>query len=307
MDEQLPILYFDHPFPEAYRDLIEGRAVAVGPDDADLATAHAVLAGAKRSWDAEAFALGGSLKVISRIGIGYDNVDVAAATAAGVIVCNAPDAPSVSTAEHALMLMLAIVKNLPAQTERARQGLPGAAVGTALELDGSVLGLVGYGRIARRVGIAATALGMSVLAYDPYINDAEGCRLVGLDEVFAGSDVISLHAPAVAETRHMINADSLAAMKHGVYLVNCARGGLVDQEALLEALESGRVAGAGLDVTDPEPLPEGHPLLQHPRVIVTPHVASATVAGRRRLYEHAIDNALNVLAGRPATIVTATG
>ena len=307
MDEQLPILYFDHPFPEAYRDLIEGRAVAVGPDDADLATAHAVLAGAKRSWDAEAFALGGALKVISRIGIGYDNVDVAAATAAGVIVCNAPEAPSVSTAEHALMLMLAIVKNLPAQTERARQGLAGAAVGTALELDGSVLGLVGYGRIARRVGIAATALGMSVLAYDPYINDAEGCRLVGLDEVFAGSDVISLHAPAVAETRHMINADSLAAMKHGVYLVNCARGGLVDQEALLEALESGRVAGAGLDVTDPEPLPEGHPLLQHPRVIVTPHVASATVAGRRRLYEHAIDNALNVLAGRPATIVTATG
>jgi len=307
MDEQLPILYFDHPFPEAYRDLIEGRAVAVGPDDADLATAHAVLAGAKRSWDAEAFALGGALKVISRIGIGYDNVDVADATAAGVIVCNAPDAPSVSTAEHALMLMLAIVKNLPAQTERARQGLPGAAVGTALELDGSVLGLVGYGRIARRVGIAATALGMSVLAYDPYINDAEGCRLVGLDEVFAGSDVISLHAPAVAETRHMINADSLAAMKHGVYLVNCARGGLVDQEALLEALDSGRVAGAGLDVTDPEPLPEGHPLLQHPRVIVTPHVASATVAGRRRLYEHAIDNALNVLAGRPATIVTATG
>jgi len=306
MDEQLPILYFDHPFPEAYRDLIEGRAVAVGPDDADLATAHAVLAGAKRSWDAEAFALGGALKVISRIGIGYDNVDVAAATAAGVIVCNAPDAPSVSTAEHTLMLMLATVKNLPAQTERARQGLPGAAVGTALELDGAVLGLVGYGRIARRVGIAATALGMSVLAYDPYINDAEGCRLVGLDEVFAGSDVISLHAPAVAETRHMINAASLAAMKHGVYLVNCARGGLVDQEALLEALESGRVAGAGLDVTDPEPLPEGHPLLHHPRVIVTPHVASATVAGRRRLYEHAIDNALNVLAGRPATIVAAT-
>jgi phosphoglycerate dehydrogenase-like enzyme len=307
MDEQLPILYFDHPFPEAYRDLVEGRAVAVGPDDTDLATADAVLAGAKRSWDAEAFALGGALKVISRIGIGYDNVDVAAATAAGVIVCNAPDAPSVSTAEHTLMLMLAIVKNLPAQTERARQGLPGATTGSALELDGAVLGLVGYGRIARRVGIAATALGMSVLAYDPYINDAEGCRLVGLDDVFAGSDVISLHAPAVAETRHMINAASLASMKHGAYLVNCARGGLVDQEALLESLESGRVAGAALDVTDPEPLPEGHPLLLHPRVIVTPHVASATVAGRRRLYEHAIDNALNVLAGRPATIVTMTG
>ena len=168
-----------------------------------------------------------------------------------------------------------------------------------------MLGLVGYGRIARRVGAAARAMGMSVLAYDPYLSDAEGCELVDLQRVFTESDVISLHAPAVADTRHMINAASLATMKRGVYLVNCARGGLVDQAALLAALDSGQVAGAGLDVTDPEPLPVGHPLLGHPNVIVTPHVASATVAGRRRLYAHAIDNALNVLAGRPATIVTA--
>lgn len=305
MDQQLPILYFDHPFPDAYRDLIAGRAIVVGPDDADLVTADAVLAGAKRPWNAEAFALGPGMKVLSRIGIGYDNVDVAAANAAGVIVCNAPDAPSVSTAEHTLMLMLATVKHLPAQIDRAREGLPGATTGAALELDSSVLGLVGYGRIARRAGLAATAMGMSVLAYDPYLTEADGCELVDLDRVFAESDVISLHAPAVPETQHMINAQSLAAMKHGVYLINCARGGLVDQEALLAALDSGQVAGAGLDVTDPEPLPVGHPLLQHPNVIVTPHVASATVAGRRRLYSHAIDNALNVLAGRPATIVAA--
>lgn len=307
MHDDLPILFFDHPLPDAYRDLVDGRAVAVGPDDTDLGTAHAVLAGAKRAWNAEAFALGSSLKVISRIGIGYDNVDVPAAAAAGVIVCNAPDAPSVSTAEHTLMLMLAVVKNLPAQTARARQGLAGATTGSALELDGTVLGLVGYGRIARRVGAAARAMGMSVLAYDPYLTEADGCELVGLDRVFAESDVISLHAPAVAETRHMVNATSLEAMKHGAYIVNCARGGLVDQEALLAALDSGQVAGAGLDVTDPEPLPVGHPLLEHPNVIVTPHVASATVAGRRRLYAHAIDNALNVLAGRPATIVAPPG
>lgn len=303
MHDDLPILFFDHPLPDAYRDLVDGRAIAVGPDDADLGTADAVLAGARRPWDREAFALGSSLKVISRIGIGYDNVDVPAAATAGVIVCNAPDAPSVSTAEHTLMLLLAVVKNLPAQTERARQGLAGATTGSALELDGTVLGLVGYGRIARRVGAAARAMGMSVLAYDPYLTEADGCELVGLDRLFAESDVISLHAPAVADTRHMINATSLEAMKHGVYIVNCARGGLVDQEALLAALDSGQVAGAGLDVTDPEPLPVGHPLLDHPNVIVTPHVASATVAGRRRLYAHAIDNALNVLAGRPATIV----
>ncbi|MEP7047363.1 MAG: NAD(P)-dependent oxidoreductase [Ilumatobacteraceae bacterium] len=304
MDQQLPILYCDHPLPDAYRDLVDGRAILVGPDDAGLATAQAVIAGAKRPWNAEAFALSPTMKVISRIGIGYDNVDVAAATAAGVIVCNAPDAPSVSTAEHTLMLMLAVVKNLPAQTERARQGLPGATVGTALELDGSVLGLVGYGRIARRVGMAAIAMGMSVLAYDPFLTDAPGCELVGLDRIFTDSDVISLHAPAVADTRHMVNAATLATTKRGVYLVNCARGGLVEQDALLAALDSGQVAGAGLDVTDPEPLPEGHPLLSHPNVVVTPHVASATVAGRRRLYSHAIDNALNVLAGRAATIVT---
>ncbi|MGZ4806427.1 MAG: NAD(P)-dependent oxidoreductase [Ilumatobacteraceae bacterium] len=303
MHDDLPILFFDHPLPDAYRDLVDGRAIAVGPDDADLGTAHAVLAGARRAWNAEAFALGSNLKVISRIGIGYDNVDVPAAAAAGVIVCNAPDAPSVSTAEHTLMLMFAVVKNLPAQIERARQGLAGATTGTALELDGTVLGLVGYGRIARRVGAAARALGMSVLAYDPYLSEAEGCELVGLDRLFAESDVISLHAPAVADTRHMINADTLSTMKRGVYLVNCARGPLVDQEALLAALDSGQVAAAGLDVTDPEPLPVGHPLLEHPNVIVTPHMASATVAGRRRLYSHAIDNALNVLAGRPATIV----
>ncbi len=148
-------------------------------------------------------------------------------------------------------------------------------------------------------------MGMSVLAYDPYLTEAEGCELVDLQRVFTESDVVSLHAPAVADTHHLINAASLATMKHGVYLVNCARGGLVDQDALLAALDSGQVAGAGLDVTDPEPLPVGHPLLSHPNVIVTPHVASATVAGRRRLYSHAIDNALNVLAGRPATIVTA--
>ena len=145
------------------------------------------------------------------------------------------------------------------------------------------------------------------MASDPYLTEAEGCELVDLDRMYAESDVISLHAPAVAETRHMINAESLAAMKRGVYLVNCARGALVDQDALLAALESGQVAGAGLDVTDPEPLRQGHRSSLHPNVIVTPHVASATVAGRRRLYSHAIDNALNVLAGRAATIVDRVG
>ena len=306
MTSELPVLFVDHEFPTVYADLAAGRARMVGPHDDDLRIAVGVIAGAKRAWNADAFAASPVLRVISRVGIGYDNVDVAAANAAGVTVCNAPEAPSVSTAEHTLALMLAVGRELPAQQARARAGLGGPAVGTALEFDGRTLGLVGFGRIARRVGATALALGMRVLAYDPFLSDSAGseCELVPLAELLAKSDVVSLHAPATPETRHMLDARAFGAMKHGVMIVNCARGALVDQAALLDALNSGQVGGAGLDVTDPEPLPSGHPLLEHPRVIVTPHIASSTTAGRRRLYEHAIDNAVNFLAGRPATIVS---
>ena len=180
MDQQLPILYFDHPFPDAYRDLIEGRAIAVGPDDADLATAHGVLAGAKRPWNADAFALGPTLKVISRIGIGYDNVEVAARDSRGRDrVQRARRAIGVDRRAHADAD--ARRREEPARPDRPRrQGLPGATTGTALELDGTVFGLVGYGRIARRVGAGGAAMGMTVLAYDPYLSEAEGCELVDL-------------------------------------------------------------------------------------------------------------------------------
>jgi phosphoglycerate dehydrogenase-like enzyme len=302
----LPVLFFDHPVPEIYHDLLDGRAELVGPGDDDLARAEAIVAGAARAWNAAAFTLAPSARVISRIGIGYDNVDVAAAAAAGIVVCNSPDAPTVSTAEHTMMLMLAITKHLPAQRARAAQGLPGEPVGRALELDGAVLGLVGFGRIARRVATAAQALGMRVVAHDPYVDEApDGVRLASLDEVFTSPDIISLHAPATPDTRHLVDADRLATVKRGVYIVNCARGSLVDHDALLAALDDGCVAGAGLDVTEPEPLPAGHPLLGRDDVVVTPHVASASIAGRRRLYEHAIANALAVLAGEPATVVPA--
>jgi glyoxylate reductase len=123
-----------------------------------------------------------------------------------------------------------------------------------------------------------------------------------LEDLLAAADVVSLHVPAMPSTFHLISPRTLALMRPGAYLVNCARGSLIDQPALLDALDA-HVAGAALDVTDPEPLPRGHPLLQHPRVIVTPHVASSTVAGRRRLYAQAIENALAVLSGRPATVV----
>ena len=304
----LPLLFVDHPFPEVYLDLVDGRATIVGSGTDDgLERADAILAGAVRPWNTAAFALAPRCTVISRVGVGYDNVSVSDATAAGVVVCNTPMAPMVSTAEHTMALLFAVTKHLPHHIARARQGLKGEPVGRALELDGMTLGLVGIGRIASRVAIAAQALGMRVIACDPGVatSPLPGVDLVEFDTVLADADVLSLHAPALPSTRQMINADTLARMKPGAYLVNCARGVLVDHDALLAAIDSGRLAGAGLDVTDPEPLPAGHPLLERANVVVTPRIASASVAGRRRLYEHSIENTLAVLEGRPADIVVA--
>lgn len=303
----LPQLFVDHEFPDAYRDLVDGRATIVGSGtEGGLGTADAILAGAVRRWDAAAFAHAPNVKVISRVGVGYDNVVLADAAVADIVVCNTPMAPAVSTAEHTIALLLAVTKHLSRHVARAREGLGGEKVGITLELDGRTLGLVGCGRIASRVAVAAQGLGMRVIATDPGItaSPAPGVELVELATVLEESDVVSLHAPSLPSTRRMIDADALAAMRIGSYLVNCARGTLVDHDALLGAIDSGQLAGAGLDVTDPEPLPAGHPLLDRENVIVTPHIASSTIAGRRRLYDHSIENALAVLDGRPADIVT---
>lgn len=302
----LPLLFVDHPFPDLYLDIVDGRATIVGAGtDEGLDRADAVLAGATRPWDAAAFALAPNISVISRVGVGYDNVNVADAHAAGVVVCNTPLAPMVSTAEHAMALMFAVTKHLPHQMARCADGLKGEPFGRALELDRCVLGVVGIGRIASRVAVAAQALGMRVVATDPGVDESPvpGVDLLPLDELLSMSDVVSLHAPALPSTIGMINADTIAMMKPGAYLVNCARGPLVDHDALLAALESGQIKGAALDVSDPEPLPADHPLVGRTDVVLTPHVASATVAGRRRLYQHSIDNALAVLDGRPASVV----
>ncbi|HZB40110.1 MAG TPA: NAD(P)-dependent oxidoreductase [Ilumatobacter sp.] len=304
---ELPRLFVDHPFPEVYADLVAGRAIVVGSGTDDgLDTADAILAGAVRPWNAAAFAKAPNAKVISRVGVGYDNVDVADATAARVVVCNTPIAPMVSTAEHTLALIFAMTKHLPEHIERARQGLRGEPVGRALELDSSVLGLVGIGRIASRVAVVANALGMAVIASDPAVLEppVPGVDMVPFDQLLATADVVSVHAPALPSTYRMFDAGAFERMKSGAYFVNCARGVLVDHDALLAAVDSGKLAGVGLDVTDPEPLPAGNPLLDRPNVVVTPHIASASVAGRRRLYEHSIDNALAVLEGRPASTVT---
>lgn len=300
------VIHIDRPIEQADIDYLDGRAELIGTDDTTLAHAPAAVIGIRHYWDADRFAQFPELRVISRAGIGCDNIDLAAAQAAGVTVCNGPESPTVSTAEHTIALMMAVTKELSAKQHRAVEGLAGPGTATSLELDGMTLGLIGLGRIARRVAVVGQALGMRVMACDPFLETSplDGIELAAFADVVAAAHVLSLHAPATSDTRHMMNDETFASMRPGSYLVNCARGPLVDHDALLRALDHGPLAGAGLDVTDPEPLPVGHPLLGRDDVVVTPHIASSTAVGRRRLYEHAFENALAVLDGRPATIVT---
>lgn len=311
-------IWFERALPPEHAVLLAGRAEPIGAADpaggdplASLPQAEAIVAAARVRYDASLFAKTPLLRAVCRSGIGYDNVNVADATKFGVAVCNVPDGPSISTAEHAVCLMLAVAKNLHRSSRVLRDGVRGDyfTMFTGVELDGLTLGLVGMGRIGSRVARAARGLGMQVLAHDPYLN-RELAREVGaeeaasLDEVLSRADVISLHVPLTPETRHLINAARLARMKPGAILINTARGGLVDEAALLAALESGQLRGAGIDVFDTEPPPADHPLLSRPDVIATPHVAAATTAAKVRLWEGAIRQALAVLEGqRPAHLV----
>jgi phosphoglycerate dehydrogenase-like enzyme len=244
------------------------------------------------------------LRVIARTGIGYDSVDVAAATRRGIAVCNTPDGPTISTAEHAVTLMLLVAKNVRAAEAALRTGASSGYYSRheGIELEGKVLGLVGFGRIARHVARIAGGLGMRITVFDPYV--AASAVPAGieradiLDELLCSADVVSVHVPLTDASRDMFGAAQFASMKPGAVFINTARGGLVDQDALLGALDDGRLFGAGLDVTSPEPLPVGHALLGRHDVVVTPHVASATADGKARIFRVAFLQAISVVEGR---------
>jgi D-3-phosphoglycerate dehydrogenase / 2-oxoglutarate reductase len=276
---------------------------------AGVDTAVAAVVGAARC-DAAFMERAPNVRVISRTGIGYDAVDVEAATRRGIAVCNTPDGPTISTAEHAVTLMLLVAKNVRSAESALRAGRSSGYYSRheGIELDGKVLGLVGFGRIARHVARIAVGLGMRVTAFDPYLDatavPAGTDRVDTLEELLGRADVVSVHVPLTETSAGMFGASQFGSMKPGAVFINTARGGLVDQDALLDALESGRLFGAGLDVTSPEPLPEGHPLLERDDVVVTPHVASATADGKARIFRAAFKNAIDVVEGRrPAHLV----
>jgi D-3-phosphoglycerate dehydrogenase / 2-oxoglutarate reductase len=221
-----------------------------------------------------------NLLVIGRAGIGVDNVDVDAATKQGIVVMNTPGGNNVTTAEHTISLMLALARNIPQAVLSLRSGRWEREKFTGSEICNKVLGVVGLGNIGAIVADRALGLKMRVLAFDPFVSTETaaklGVEIATLDEIYANADFVTVHTPLTKETRGLIGAEAFAKMKKGVRIINCARGGIVDETALAEAIKGGKVAGAALDVFVEEPPPDDHPLLKLNQVVATPHLGAAT-------------------------------
>jgi len=250
-----------------------------------LADADAVLIRSATQVDAEAIAAAPRLKVVARAGVGLDNVDVKAATQAGVMVVNAPTSNIVSAAELAVALLLSSARHVPQAGAALKGGAWKRSKYTGTELFEKTLGVVGLGRIGVLVAQRLAAFGMNVVAYDPYVSSARagqlGVRLVGLDELLETSDFITVHLPKTPETIGLIGEEALRKVKPTVRIVNAARGGIVDEAALFAALKEGRVAGAGLDVFAKEPCTDS-PLFELENVVVTPHLGASTDEAQER-------------------------
>jgi glyoxylate reductase len=235
------------------------------------------------------------LRAIANMAVGTDNIDLDAAAARGIPVGNTPGVLTDATADLAMALVLAITRRLPEGEARVREGRWGPwqpAQDLGIDLAGATLGVIGWGRIGQAVARRAEAFGMRVI----HSSRSSG---VPLAELLERSDVVSVHTPFTPSTRHLVDAGALRRMKPTAYLVNTARGGVVDQTALRAALVAGELAGAALDVTDPEPLPAHDPLLQAPNLLVVPHIGSATAGTRAKMAAMAVDNLLAALDGRP--------
>jgi D-3-phosphoglycerate dehydrogenase len=262
---------------------------------------------------AEILKAGKKLRVVGRAGVGVDNVDLETATRRGILVLNAPGANTVSTAEHAFSLLLNLARNIARADATLKAGVWDRKNLEGVELHNKTLGIVGMGRIGSELSRRAIAFGMRVLAFDPYLSATRARSLQvelveEIDELLKAADFVTLHTPLTDETRHILNAERLAKMKSGVRIINCARGGLIDEVALVAALQSGHIAGAALDVFETEPLPTNSPLRSAPNIVLTPHLGASTAEAqesvgieiaqsvRAALLEGTIRNAVNMPA-----------
>ena len=275
---------------------------------ADLKDADALVVRSATKVTREMIEAAPKLRVIARAGTGVDNVDVPAATSRGIVVMNAPGANILSVAELAVGLILSMARNIPAADASMKTSKWEKSKFAGTEIRSKTLGLVGLGRIGQEVAARAHSFEMKVIAHDPFISAEMAAtlsvELVTLDDLCARADYISLHVPSLPSTKHLFNAERFRKCKKGVRIVNTARGELIDEAALADAIESGQVAGAGLDVFDPERLPPDHPLLAEPGLIATPHVAFYSEESILELEVRAAENVAAILSGRrPGSVV----
>jgi D-3-phosphoglycerate dehydrogenase len=285
--------------------LPEARFVA-DPGPEDLRAAAGAIVRADALVDAAMLDRMPNLRVLARTGVGVEQVDVAEATRRGIAVVVTPGAGTHAVAEGALAMILHLAKRLRVTTECVARGRWSERGALALgDLDGATIGIVGYGRIGRRVGHLARAFGMNVLAHDPYVKPADmqaagtydSAELVGLEDLRSRSQVVTLHLPMTPQSHHLVDAAFLAAMPRGSILVNCGRGGLLDLDAAAHALVAGRLAGLGLDVFEPEPPPH-HPVFDRTDVVLSPHLMGLSVGATRSTFAAAARGVADVLGGR---------
>ena len=253
--------------------------------------------------DAALLEAGTRLQVIGRAGVGVDNVDLDAATRAGITIVNAPTGNTIAAAEHTLALLLALARRIAPADASVRRGEWKRAQFQGVELRGRTLGIVGLGKIGMAIADRARAFEMTILGVDPYVTSEQaaihGVELVDLDRLLARSDAVTVHVPLTRATRGLIGAAAIAKLKRGAFVLNVARGGIVDEAAVAEALRSGHLGGAGIDVFDAEP-PAGSPLLDAPNTVLTPHLGASTAEAQVAVAEEVADQVLDVLAGRSA-------
>lgn len=253
----------------------------------------------------EVFEVAKNLKVVGRAGVGVDNIDIAAATEKGVIVLNAPEGNTIAATEHTMAMMLAMARNIPIANETLQKGEWNRKKYVGVELRGKVLGVIGLGRIGNGVAKRAQAFDMEVIGYDPYVNEERaknmGIEVTSLDDIYARADFITVHMPLTPETKNMINKDTMAKMKKGVRLINCARGGIINEADLAEAVKHGIVAGAAIDVFESEPLGLDHPLVGVPNIVLTPHLGASTVEAQIGVSVDVAHGVAAALRGEPVS------
>jgi D-3-phosphoglycerate dehydrogenase len=250
---------------------------------------------------------GTNLKFIGRAGAGVDNIDMDAASKAGIVVANAPEGNTLAATEHTMAMILSLCRNIPQACASMRAGEWKRSKFMGMELNEKTLGIVGLGRIGREVGRRAASFNMRIIGYDPFISKEKAAEMgiegMSLEELFTQADIITVHTPLMKETKHLVNATSIQTMKDGVCIINCARGGIIDEQALADAVASGKVGGAAIDVFEDEPPAADCPLLKQDKIITTPHLGASTVEAQKNVAISVAKQCLSVFDGGEASSV----